>query len=803
MSIRRRRLAACLAAAILLVVLGQRFAVAQSAQPAASQVSVVELTGTVTDSSGAAVPSAAIRLDLEGASPLATVSGPGGEFRLPGVPPGLHVVTVAHKGFATETIAWTAGTDAPVLTIALQPAGVAELVTVSATRVETPVSTIPNTVTIIDTRTLSQRTAISDDLASTLEANVPGFAPGLKKLSGRGETLRGRNPLYLVNGVPQHTPLRDGERDGHTIDLDFVERIEVIHGSNAIQGIGATGGVVNLVTRKPRSSGEWTHDVKFAVGTHDSFDDRGLSAKLAYLIGKKVGRLDVTAGASVHTRGLFFDANGDPVGLYPTQGDIMDSTSRNLYARAGFDVTSTRRAEITVNDFRLSRDGDYVSVPGNRALGRLTGTMAGDPRPVVGDPARNESTSASFEYRDKALAGGEAVVQGYVHDFYGLFEGGSFTTFALTTGGPAFLDQSAITSRKWGAKATWALPTTRVFGLVPTVGLDIAHDESAQELARTGRTWVPATTLREIAPFVQVQRTLFSRVFVNAGVRYDAARVGVDDFTTLPSSRSTFVRGGRPTFDAWLPNIGAVVTLSPTISVYGSYSEGFTMPDVGRVLRAVTTPNLSVHDLVDIEPVRAGNVEVGIDRRAAGFTLHASYYRSTSERGSLLERTADNVFRVRRQPTTIQGVDLGASATFAGGWILGGTYAFLDGRFDSNNDGTRDSDLDGLNIAPNRLTFHVDGAPLRSVTMRLQVSRAFDRGFDGLATVANRNFDGYTTVDLSTGWATRIGTLRLGIENLLDVQYVTYFSQTDPVAGVDNFFAGPGRSLTFAIERRF
>lgn len=776
-------------------------AVPVSAQPPAAVVA-----GTVTDTSGAAIAGATLALEFDAGGRRETRTDSRGAFRFDAVPAGLHVMTVERPGFAVETSAVPVDTAVPgpiEAHVVLRPAAVTEDVTVSATRIETPVSTIPNTVTIIDAGTLAQRTAISDDLASTLEASVPGFAPGLKKLSGRGETLRGRNPLYLVNGVPQHTPLRDGERDGHTIDLDFVERIEVIHGANAIQGIGATGGVVNLVTRRPRSDGSWTHDVKFSFGTDDSFSEGGLSHKAAYLVGKRAGNVDFTAGASLQKRGLFFDAEGQPVGLYPTQGDIMDSTARNLYARAGIDFTPNRRLEVVANDFRLARDGDYVSVPGNRATGQLTTTVAGDPRPNVGEPARNESTSVSFEFRDRAFLNGAAVIQGYVQDFYGLFEGGTFSTFALTTGGAPVLDQSAITSKKWGAKATLVLPATHTAGVTPTLGLDVARDRSAQVLARTGRTWVPETAMTGVAPFVQLQRTITSRVFVNAGLRYESARLAVDDFTTLPSARSTFVRGGRPSFTAWLPNLGTVVTLTPRVSVYASLAEGFTMPDVGRVLRAVNVPGQSVDGLVDIEPVRADNLEFGGDARLGAAKLHAAYYRSTSARGSLLERTIDNVFRVRRQPTTIDGVDLTASADLSTSWTLGGTFAWLRGRFDSNADGVRDSDLDGLNIAPNRLNVFLDGTPRAGVTARLQVARAFDRAFSGLATTPNRNFDGYTTADLSVGWTTQLGTLRLGVENLFDQQYVTYFSQTDPVAGTDNFFAGPGRSLTFAVERRF
>src|SRR3546814_19019596 len=60
--------------------------------------------------------------------------------------------------------------------------------------------------------------------------------------------MRGRAPLYAINGIPQSTPMRDGSRDGFTIDGFFVDRVEVIFGSNALQGIGGTGGIISQVT---------------------------------------------------------------------------------------------------------------------------------------------------------------------------------------------------------------------------------------------------------------------------------------------------------------------------------------------------------------------------------------------------------------------------------------------------------------------------------------------------------------------------------------------------------------------------
>ncbi len=96
--------------------------------------------------------------------------------------------------------------------------------------------------------TLAQQAALSGSVVDAVATLVPSFSPTRQKLSGAGETLRGRSPLYAINSIPQSTPLRDGSRDGFTIDPFFVDRVELIYGSNALQGIGGTGGIVNQVT---------------------------------------------------------------------------------------------------------------------------------------------------------------------------------------------------------------------------------------------------------------------------------------------------------------------------------------------------------------------------------------------------------------------------------------------------------------------------------------------------------------------------------------------------------------------------
>ena len=726
-----------------------------------------------------------------------------GRFLMTEVAQGDVLVVASAPGFTEDARSLSLpSSEATDLLLTLQPAGVRDEVVVTAMRVATPISSLPHTVTIVDRARIEDRIAASDDLASLLEQTVPGFSPSLKKMTGRGETLRGREPLYTVNGISQATPLRDGSRDGHSIDIDFLERVEVVHGSNALQGIGATGGTVNMVTRGPNADGSLLNEVRLGTSIHDSFDGDTVGSKLSWLVGKRVGRVDAVGGVAFNKRGMFYDAGGAPIGLYPTQGDIMDSTTRSLYAKVGVDVARHQRVEFLVNDFRLERDGDFVAVPGLRSSGRLATSVPGDPRPVVGDPAKNHTTMATLEYRHTQLAGGEVVTQAYWQQSSFLFEGGAFTTFSLTPGGPAFLDQSDIQSDKKGLKLTWTTPGTRLFGVRTTAGLDVTQDATSQMLARTNRAWVPEARLNEVSPFLQLQRPFGKRLLLTGGARFEYARLVVDDYTTLPSNNGVRVGGGSPSFTNVLPNVGAVFTMGGGWSTYASLSQGFTMPDAGRVLRDVRLPGRDVDTLFDLQPIVVDNREIGVDYQRGPLRAHVAYYHANSDLGSILVATPEQVFNVRRQPTTTQGVDVTAEVAVHERFTFGGTYAWQRGRFDSNADGIRDTDLDGLNMGPNRLNLFGTAQVSRAISARVQVSALGERTFGGMA-ASRARFGGYTTADLLVGIATRVGTLRLGVENLLDRQYVTYFSQVDPLQANDTLFAGPGRTFSVSLQKRF
>ncbi|WP_375205505.1 TonB-dependent receptor [Hyphococcus sp.] len=675
-----------------------------------------------------------------------------------------------------------------------------EEIVVTATRTTLPASALPNTIQVIDDAAVSLQSQLSGSTVEIVSTLVPSFSPTREKLSGAGESLRGRSPLFLIDGVPQSNPLRDGSRDGYTIDPFFLERVEVIFGSNAIQGVGATGGVVNYVTASAPGEGEgWTGKILAQISAANDFQHDGTGYRAGALAGRDFGVFDLTLGAALQKRGAFYSGDERRIGVDGTQGEVQDSFSFSFFGKAGFDLGPDQRLELMAQRFELEGDGDYVQVPGSRADNLPSTSIPGDPDGVI--PV-NEVKTISLTYTDGDLFGGVLTGQLYYQDFEAVFGGGIFGTFQDPAIDPTLMlfDQSANNSEKKGLRFSYERDVAAVPGLRFTAGFDALQDETYQELVATGRNWVPETKFTSLAPFLQLNQSLFDgRAHLSGGVRQEFASFKVDDFTSLYSYGAQQVDGGKPKFEETLFNIGGTVDVVSGLTAYASYAQGFTMPDVGRILRAVDTPGQDVDNFLDVEPVVSDNTEMGLEWRGGPLSASAAYFWSSSENGARLVFVND-VFEVERQPTKIDGLELSAEwETPFEGLKLSGAYAMLNGRTDTDGDDIIDGDLDGANISPDRVNLaadYVTGPWL----FRAQSQFYLDREFD-LATP--ENFDGYALVDAFIRYAAPFGDVTLSASNLFDEQYVTYNSQTTRTTDDARFFAGRGRVITLGYEKRF
>ena len=239
---------------------------------------------------------------------------------------------------------------------------------ISATRNRATVNQTPQRTKIISREEIEQQLAISDDPGQVLSNLIPSYSPGRQKLTNAGETLRGRAPLFMVDGVPQTNPLRDSARDSYTIDMDMVERIEVIYGASAEHGLGATGGIINFVTREPES-GSLKQSVTAKVTTDDDVSSDGQGYKLGYRLSGQSGQWDYLAGATFQERGVYYDGKDEPIGIaYP--GEIQNSQSYDLLAKVGYWIDDNQNVEFFVNRFDLEGNDDYRPATATTAFPR-------------------------------------------------------------------------------------------------------------------------------------------------------------------------------------------------------------------------------------------------------------------------------------------------------------------------------------------------------------------------------------------------------------------------------------------------
>jgi iron complex outermembrane receptor protein len=681
--------------------------------------------------------------------------------------------------------------------IADAPGGHLEEVMVTAARIERPLSTIPNTVTVINTIELERQLAIHNDISTVLGSLIPSFSPSRQKMTNAGETLRGRKPLYMIDGVPQSSPLREGGRDGHIIDVAVLERIEVLHGANAIHGLGASGGIINLITKKPSDAFEQSFraDSTFQSENVEESGDYGLF----YSASNSFGDLDVLASLALRDSGIAYDANGEVIGADNTQGDTMDSRTLNAFLKSGYDWTD-QRVELTFNRYDIEGNNDWISVPGNVASGVPSSATKGT---IVGAGARNKVTNLSLSYVNDAFFGHSLRAQAYSQDLESTYgaEATPIATFQDPAYGPNLIDQSQNNSEKLGLKITAAKEQIAGLPLNLVYGFDVLVDETWQSLIRTGRSWVPKSRSENYAPFLQTEFTGVDRLTVTAGIRYEECKLQVGDFTTLASAGSRFVKGGKPEFAETLYNIGATYRLTDSWRVFTNYAEAFSMPDVGRVLRGINIPNQSVESFLDLEPILTENTELGLEFNGAALDAQVAWFRSDSDLGQRLQRGSDGIYTVQREKTEIDGVEFRATWRVTAAHSLGLRYAQTDGRFDSNADGRVDSDLGGANIAPDRLNASWDRTWSDVVSTRLQINHLLDREFENASGAITARFDGYTTVDVSADVAAFGGVVTAAVQNLANEDYFTYNSQTSPLDV--RYFKGLGRTFRLNYQVSF
>ncbi|HBB54883.1 MAG TPA: ferric aerobactin receptor [Hyphomonadaceae bacterium] len=697
---------------------------------------------------------------------------------------------------------------------------IGDTITVTATRTQRSLDDLAQQVTILTSADIAREVAFDPNLTTILGRLVPGLSP--PQGDGRTEdfTIRGRPVFLLIDGVPQNSNSGFGT-EFFAIDPAAIERIEVVRGASAIFGEGATGGIIHIITRRLRDEAGAEGNANATLRLQPStIGQRGPSYRLSTLSSGRTGSLSGLVSVAVDEDQGFFDAAG---GLIPPDGSSNFNRQINILGKIGYDLDENQKLTASFNFLNNNFDSPFISDPsanlppiGAIARALNVGDIAFD------DPPRQRVVNVTGAYEHADLFGSKLSAQFFYRttDLAQVpsdISGAPFLVFFPTA--PAIF-QTTLDAREIGGRLLIETPV--VDGLTLAYGADISfddlegpfnsidedlfdNDQSAVVIANP--TQIPPFTQRNIAGFVQAEWEALANLRLSGGVRFEAIRLDVEDFTaspfTNPGAFPEDLLGGQVSTSDFVFNFGIVYDVTERLALVYNFSQGFSLPGVGFTLGLGSFGDVA-------------------DDSDGGFALKAqevtNFDGAVRYRGDRLSLTAAGFFNFSRVGTTfalnpvsgflepVIAPQRNFGVEFDGEWRpidslrVGGSLTWVDGNFDIGDDGDFQA-LSSVVAPPIQLRgfiAHQTTPKWRNRVSILSVrrrDRAFADGTDALPV------ESYTTIDIASDYRFRNIVFSFGIQNILDNQFIPASSQTETIDTTR--FAGAGRVFTFGISSSF
>ncbi|MEA5516460.1 TonB-dependent receptor, partial [Nodularia sp. UHCC 0506] len=438
---------------------------------------------------------------------------------------------------------------------------------VTATRTEENILNIPRSTTVIRREAIEQQSQLSNNLADILGNTVPGFGPPSQSASNRAQSLRGRQPSVLIDGVPLSSNLSVFQ-DLRSISPDAVERVEVVRGPTSIYGAEARGGVINIITRQPTEE-TFTATTNLKIGPRISLSNfsQSFGAGIEQLFSGRVGNFDYLLNTSYAGTGNIFDAQGDIIPVGRSQG-LDNLETLNVLAKAGLNITPDQRLQLTVNYFDDKQNPPTLPDPSvdqinERVKSRPLNLERG--LELENLPGR-ENLTINLNYAHENFLSGDL-------NFQAFFNESTVVTIPQDNRRTIFqsVSNSTTESNKYGARLGINTPLATNLRLL--WGADYAKESIEQPLDifdpnifdASGGTrfekideafFSPPYDLETLGLFSQLNWQASERLSLTGGLRFERFNMSVDDFNVLGSinvpqlpAAAEEVTGGQVSFN--------------------------------------------------------------------------------------------------------------------------------------------------------------------------------------------------------------------------------------------------------------
>jgi hemoglobin/transferrin/lactoferrin receptor protein len=695
-------------------------------------------------------------------------------------------------------------------------------VTISATRQEQSVNSVPATVSVQTREDLDRNNVNSIKDLVRYEPGVSvggaGQRAGITGYNIRG--IDGDRVLTQVDGVQVPDSFFNGpyaQTNRNYVDPEIVKRVEILRGpASVLYGSNAIGGAVSYYTLDPDDIIKPGQDVGARLKTgYSSADDSWLtSGTVAGRTGDFDGLLHLSQ-RNGHETESYGETGG--TGLNRTEANPEDVRTTNVLAKLGWNYADDARFGLTYEHYKDDRDTNQLSAVGGpfnagRGFGFYKARTGNDTvtRERFGlehrfalDTALADNIKWSLNYQiaktDQSTQEIYAPISRTVlrnrdtnyKDRQWVFDAQADKSFAIADTDHTITYGTTIKQDKVTGLRTGNGTCLTVSGACRVIGAPSAADtlKPASDF--------PDPTINSYSLFAQDQISWGNWTFL-PGARYDYTQLKphiTDEFlATADQSGNGQVSDKEKTWHRLSPKFGTTYSFNDNYTWYGQYAEGFRTPTAKALYGRFENlaGGYQVAPNPDLEPEKSKSYETGLRGQfeAGTFDVAVFYnkYRDFIDENAITPGYSETTFQSNNiKHATIKGVELKGRLnldTFGAptGLYTQGSMAYLYGRNDDSG-----QPLNSVNPLTGVFGLGYDqdkyGA-LLSWTLVKRKDRVDSTMFktpDGTSTQFKT--PGYGVLDLAGFYkVTDDVTVNAGLYNLTDKKYW----QWDDVRGYDS-----------------
>lgn len=684
-------------------------------------------------------------------------------------------------------------------------------IVVTATRSPKSIAEVAGTVQTIAGDEITQQAGAGRKVADVLAQLVPSLAPSSGTTSNYGQTMRGRNVLVMIDGVSQ-TGSRDVARQLNSISPNMIDHIEVVSGATSIYGSGATGGIINIITKRADKSKPLSFQTKLGLTSADQFR----SDSLAYQVGQTASfnndKMDGFLGLDYTNRGSQFDGKGDRISLSPWQGSTMDTDTIDVNGRLNFNLTDHQSLSFGAQYYKDEQDTEYG--PDYSYLKTKTQPSY---KAIKGWSLDNQPFTERYafntQYQNQDFLGKILNVEAYYRN-----EKSRFVPYGYSADG-VDVKQSQSNVDYAGIRSTVQSDLkVAARDLKLTYGLDYDWEKDHQWAefytpSNNGLVYTatgekqgsgPDTEIQNIGTFLQGDYALTDRLNIQGGVRYQYVQADTDSYLTARKP-FTLMAADSTDSDKFLFNLGSVYALTDDQQIYANFSQGYSYPDVQRVLRDVAAYTLTTSG---IAPITVNSYELGWRlNQDDGLNLGLTGFYNNSDK--VVQFNADRSVNIVDTDQRVYGAEANVSYPFMENYKVGGTLGYTRGQYkDAAN---KWHELNAFAVSPVKGTLFAEWSNDEGYGVRAQMQaiKGTDRAYKDDQALKDAGFKdsnsaaeikGYTTMDVLAHFPMAKGRVDFGVYNVWGNQYKTVFAQQAATTNDNLLLAIPAEGRTFALS---